>query len=241
MTTHARIPATAPSLTQRPAFVLPRFELPPPAVAGSPPPVPVLPSPQPCRAPAPPATTMLEQVQADSPAETAAAAASALHAPATQLRAAVSKLPAITLSFWVLKMAATTLGETGGDQISESMHVGYLATFALFMAIFLAAVTTQVRSGQLRPGLFWTVIVATSAAGTEMADFLFETIGIGVISGAMALIAPIVLIVLLGRTTGGSFSVTDITTRRDEVLYWATILTTNTIGTGLGDGLTAGI
>ncbi|MBC7460562.1 MAG: hypothetical protein H7287_04305 [Thermoleophilia bacterium] len=154
---------------------------------------------------------------------------------------ATSKLPAITLGFWALKMAATTLGETGGDQISEAMHVGFLTTFVIFMAVFLAAVVAQVRAGRLVPALFWTVIVATSAAGTEMADFIFKTVGIGVVSGAMALVAPIVLIVALGRITGGSFSVTDITSRRDEVLYWATILTTNTIGTGLGDGLTAGL
>ncbi|MBC7644409.1 MAG: hypothetical protein H7123_04725 [Thermoleophilia bacterium] len=149
----------------------------------------------------------------------------------------MGKLPQITALFWALKMAGTTLGETGGDQISEAMHVGYLATFFLFMAIFLIAVTAQVRAGRLIPALYWTVIVATSAAATEMSDFIDRTIGLGPVTGLMIMAAPLALVYTMGRSTGGSFSVTDIKSRKAEVMYWTTILTTNTIGTAVGDGL----
>jgi len=149
----------------------------------------------------------------------------------------VSKLPAITALFWVLKTAGTTPGETAGDFISEDLGVGFLMTFFLVMAVFLYVAWLQVRAGRLVLGLYWTVIVMTSMAGTEMADFIFNTIGIGVTSVALGFIAPIIVIYLLGKYTGGSFSVTDIRTRRDEVLFWALILTSNTIGTGIGDGL----
>jgi len=152
-------------------------------------------------------------------------------------RSGVSKLPEIAALFWVLKMAGTTLGETAGDFISEDLGVGFLMTFFLVMAAFLYVAWLQVRAGRLVLGLYWTVIVMTSMAGTEMADFIFNTIGIGVTSVALGFIAPIVVIYLLGKYTGGSFSVTDIRTRRDETLFWALILTTNTIGTGIGDGL----
>lgn len=149
------------------------------------------------------------------------------------------KLPQITALFWALKMAGTTLGETGGDYISEGLHVGFLMTFFLVMAAFLVLVNAQVKLGRLVPSLYWTVIVMTSMAGTEMADFIFHTLGIGFVSIVMGLIAPMVVVFLLGRFTGGSFSVTDIKSRRDEVLYWSLILTSNTIGTGIGDGLGA--
>jgi uncharacterized membrane-anchored protein len=152
-------------------------------------------------------------------------------------RRTTQKLPQITLLFWLTKMATTTLGETGGDQISESMHVGYLLTFFMFMALFLVAVTTQVRAGRLIPALYWTVITATSAAATEMSDFVDRTLGLGYLSGALFMGAPLIVIYALGKSTGGSFSVTDISSRREEVAYWTTILTSNTLGTAVGDGL----
>jgi uncharacterized membrane-anchored protein len=148
-----------------------------------------------------------------------------------------SKLPQITALFWALKMAATTVGETGGDQISEAMRVGFVGCFLIFLVVFLVAVTAQVRAGRFIPALYWTVIVATSAMGTELADFIFHTLGIGFVSIVLGLLAPMAIIYLLGRFTGGSFSVTDIKSRRDEALYWALILTSNTIGTGVGDGM----
>jgi uncharacterized membrane-anchored protein len=146
-----------------------------------------------------------------------------------------SKVPEVTLAFWVIKVAATTLGETGGDALSMTMHLGYALSTAVFFTLFMVAVAAQVASNTFRPFLYWGVIVATTTAGTTMADFADRSLGIGYVGGSLVLLIILMSVLGLWRFSVGSVSFNQIVSRKVEAFYWATILFSNTLGTALGD------
>ncbi len=157
--------------------------------------------------------------------------------------ATLSKVPEVTLTFWVIKIAATTLGETGGDAVSMSMHLGYAISTALFIGIFVAAVTAQIAVKSFHPFLYWAVIVATTTAGTTMADFADRSLGIGYAGGSAILLALLITSLGVWYWSAGSVSVSTVASPRIEMFYWATILFSQTLGTALGDWMadTAGL
>jgi len=146
-----------------------------------------------------------------------------------------SKVPEVTLLFWVLKIIATTLGETAGDAVTMSMNLGYLVGTAIFATIFVLAVTAQIRATKFHPYLFWFVIVATTTAGTTMADFFDRSLGIGYIGGTSILFVLLLACLGLWYWSLGSVSVNQLTSRKAEVFYWATVMFSQTLGTAAGD------
>ena len=149
----------------------------------------------------------------------------------------VNKLPAITASFWLMKITATTLGETGGDWLSMTMNFGYLLSTVIFFGIFVAALSAQLLSKKHHPFLFWTVIIATSTAGTTMSDYMDRTLELGYTLGAAILVTILFTLLALWKWSVGDVRVTHIRTRKAEIFYWVTILFSNTLGTALGDFL----
>ncbi len=148
-----------------------------------------------------------------------------------------SKVPAVTFGFWIIKIAATTLGETGGDALSMSLQLGYAISSVIFFAIFIAVVTVQIKSKVFYPLLYWAVIVATTTTGTTMADFADRSLGIGYVGGSLILFATVLLSLAAWWLTIGSVSVNRIDSPKVEIFYWITILFSNTLGTALGDFL----
>jgi uncharacterized membrane-anchored protein len=148
-----------------------------------------------------------------------------------------SKVPEVTLAFWIIKIGATTLGETGGDALSMTMQLGYAVSTAIFFAIFVVFVSAQIAAKSFRPFLYWAVIVATTTAGTTMADYADRSLGIGYVGGSLILFALLTIVLGLWRISVGSVSVDNIATPKVEAFYWATILFSNTLGTALGDFL----
>jgi uncharacterized membrane-anchored protein len=155
------------------------------------------------------------------------------------------KLPQVTALFWVLKIAATTLGETGGDLLAQTLHLGYAAASVLFLAIFAVSLLGQLRARSFHPALYWTVIAATSTAGTTISDFINRGPGsdsstdggLGYGAGAAILITGLAIVFAIWKLTGQTYDVAGITNVRAEVLYWSAILLSNTLGTSLGDYL----
>lgn len=152
-------------------------------------------------------------------------------------RAALSKLPEITLYFWIMKILCTTLGETGGDQLAQTMKIGYLVTSVVLVGFFLVSVLIQLRIDRLLPAVYWTVILATSMAGTTMSDFMNRSAGLGYARGAAVLISALLLVFACWKVSGRTFDVTQIRSFGGEMLYWTAILISNTLGTSLGDFL----
>lgn len=152
----------------------------------------------------------------------------------------LTKVPEVTLAFWIIKVAATTLGETGGDAVTMSMNLGYLIGTAIFAAIFIVAVRAQIAAKQLHPFLFWAVIVATTTAGTTLADFVDRSLGIGYLGGSLLLFALLLVSLGLWRWSLGSVSVNTIASPKAEAFYWATIMFSQTLGTALGDWMADG-
>ncbi len=148
-----------------------------------------------------------------------------------------SKVPAVTLGFWIIKIAATTLGETGGDAVTMSLHYGYLVGTAIFAAIFVVFVSAQIAAKRFHPFLYWAVIVATTTVGTTMADFFDRSLGIGYVGGSSILFALLMASLGVWYWSTGSVSVDTITNRKAEAFYWVTILFSQTLGTALGDFL----
>jgi uncharacterized membrane-anchored protein len=148
-----------------------------------------------------------------------------------------SKVPAVTLAFWVVKIAATTLGETGGDALSMSMNLGYGLSSLIFAGIFLLALAAQVSQKRYHPFNYWFVIVATTTVGTTVSDYLDRTLALGYTLSSVLLFACVLLVLALWRTSTGTVSVANIRSRKNEVFYWTTILASNTLGTALGDFL----
>ncbi len=149
----------------------------------------------------------------------------------------INKLPLITAAFWIMKITATTLGETGGDWLSMTMNVGYLASTVIFFTLFVVALLLQLTVKKHHPYLYWTVIIATSTAGTTMSDYMDRTLHLGYTRGAAILVAILFSLLALWRYSVGNVAVTDIRTRKAEIFYWLTILFSNTLGTALGDFL----
>ena len=148
---------------------------------------------------------------------------------------ALSKVPEVTLLFWIIKIAATTLGETGGDAVSMSMNLGYLVGTAIFAALFAAAVLAQLKAKTFRPLLYWTTIIATTTVGTTLADFADRTLGIGYAGGTTLLAALLLASFTIWYRTMGSVSVSTVNAPKAEVFYWVTIMFSQTLGTALGD------
>jgi uncharacterized membrane-anchored protein len=147
----------------------------------------------------------------------------------------LSKVPEVTLGFWLIKIAATTLGETGGDAVSMSMHLGYLAGTGIFAAIFLLAVIAQVRAQGFHPFRYWFTIIATTTVGTTLADFADRSLGVGYAGGSSLLLVLLLGSFFLWHRTLGSVSVSAVRSRKEEVFYWVTIMFSQTLGTALGD------
>jgi uncharacterized membrane-anchored protein len=148
---------------------------------------------------------------------------------------AVGKVPDVTLGFWVIKILATTLGETGGDAVTMSMGLGYLIGTGIFAAIFVAAVAAQLGARRFHPFLYWLVIVATTTVGTTLADFVDRSLGIGYLGGSSLLAALLMTSLLIWHRALGTVSVASIRSKRAEGFYWLTIMFSQTLGTALGD------
>ncbi len=149
----------------------------------------------------------------------------------------MSKLPAITAFFWIMKICATTLGETAGDLLSMTLNVGYALSSTILIGVFLVTLVTQMISKSYNPLLYWTVILSTSTAGTTMSDYMDRTLGLGYAVGSTILVTILVAMLAFWKFTVGSLSVTNIKTPKVELIYWTTILFSNTLGTALGDFL----
>jgi len=151
------------------------------------------------------------------------------------LAGALSKVPEVTLGFWVIKILATTLGETGGDSVTMSLNLGYLTGTFIFLGIFAVAVIAQITAKKFHPFIFWITIVATTTLGTTMADYVDRSLGIGYLGGSSILLAGLIASLAIWRWVEGSISVNTVATPRVEVFYWVTILFSQTLGTALGD------
>jgi uncharacterized membrane-anchored protein len=148
---------------------------------------------------------------------------------------AFSKVPEVTLLFWIIKILATTLGETGGDALSMSMHFGYLLSTGIFAALFAAAVMVQIMAKKFHPLIYWTTIIATTTVGTTMADFADRSLGIGYAGGTIILLTLLLGSLAAWYQTLGSVAVDTVSSPRSEVFYWITIMFSQTLGTALGD------
>lgn len=147
----------------------------------------------------------------------------------------LAKVPAVTLGFWIIKILATTLGETGGDAVSMSMGLGYLLSTGIFMLAFIVAVAIQIRAERFHPFTYWVTIVASTTVGTTLADYATRSLGIGYSGGSTLLLAMLALTVFVWHRTLGSIGVTSIRGGKAEVFYWLTIMCSQTLGTALGD------
>lgn len=154
---------------------------------------------------------------------------------ATIAQRSLSKVPEITLMFWIVKIAATTLGETGGDALSMSMNLGYLLSTAIFAVVFLIAVSAQISAKRFQPVLYWVTIVATTTVGTTLADFADRSLGIGYAGGSLLLLALLMLSLGIWYRTLGTVSVDTVHSPKAEMFYWVTIMFSQTLGTALGD------
>jgi len=150
-------------------------------------------------------------------------------------RAVLVKVPEVSLSFWIIKIAATTLGETGGDAVSMSMGLGYLLGTAIFALVFALAVGAQIRAQRFHPFLYWTTIVATTTVGTTLADFADRSLGIGYAGGSLLLFALLMASLAIWYRALGSVAVDTVSSPQAETYYWVTIMFSQTLGTALGD------
>lgn len=148
---------------------------------------------------------------------------------------AAIKVPAVTLGFWIIKILATTLGETAGDTVSMSWDMGYLVGTAIFGAALLVLVMLQIRAERFRPWLYWATIIASTTAGTTMADFATRSVGIGYTGGSAVLLGLVLLSLIVWHRLTGSISMENVAGPKSEALYWTTITFSQTLGTALGD------
>jgi uncharacterized membrane-anchored protein len=147
----------------------------------------------------------------------------------------LSKVPEVTLGFWIIKIAATTLGETGGDTLTMTLKWGYLAGTALFLGLLVMLVIAQILAKKFHPALYWATIVASTTFGTTMADFADRSLGIGYTGGSTLLLACLAVVLALWYWSQGTISVNTVTTPKVEAFYWAAITFSQTLGTALGD------
>ena len=148
---------------------------------------------------------------------------------------AAAKVPEVTLVFWLIKIAATTLGETAGDAVSMSMNLGYLAATGVFTAIMVAAVSAQIRAPGFSPFLYWGTIIASTTLGTTLADFADRSLGIGYPGGTLLLLSLLIGSLVLWRWKLGTVAVDSVNSPQSEVFHWVTIMFSQTLGTALGD------
>jgi uncharacterized membrane-anchored protein len=153
----------------------------------------------------------------------------------TNQQETLSKVPEVTLIFWIIKILATTLGETGGDAVSMSMNLGYLIGTGIFAAIFIVAVIAQVSVKKFHPILYWTTIIATTTVGTTLADFADRSLGIGYAGGTAILFTLLMASLFLWHRILGSVAVDTVSSPKAEIFYWVTIMFSQTLGTALGD------
>lgn len=166
--------------------------------------------------------------------------------PQSRLDAAgvvLSKVPQATIVFWIVKICATTVGETGGDAFSMSLHLGYLVSTAIFFVFLVVSVAVQVALKRFHPLSYWTVVVATTTVGTTLSDYLDRTAGLGYVISSAILFAGVIAVLLAWRLVTGHIAVDRIDNRRNEIFYWSAIVVSNTLGTALGDmtATTAGV
>lgn len=154
---------------------------------------------------------------------------------ATARQEAMAKVPQVTLAFWIIKILATTLGETGGDAVTMSMGLGYLAGTAIFAVLFVAMVVAQIRAERFHPFLYWATIVASTTVGTTLADFADRSLGIGYTGGSSLLLGLLLVSLFAWYRTLGSVAVETVGNPRSEAFYWITIMFSQTLGTALGD------
>ena len=147
----------------------------------------------------------------------------------------MSKVPEVTLVFWIIKIAATTLGETAGDTVTMSMGLGYLIGTAIFATLLVAFVIIQIRAKKFHPVIYWATIVASTTAGTTLADFADRSLGIGYLGGSTLLLLSVILSLWFWHRSLGSISVDTVSTPKAEAFYWLTITFSQTLGTALGD------
>jgi uncharacterized membrane-anchored protein len=148
---------------------------------------------------------------------------------------ALSKVPEVTLIFWVIKVLATTLGETGGDAVSMSMNLGYLLSTVIFAAVFVMAVTIQIVTEKFNPYIYWLTIIATTTVGTTLADLADRSLGIGYAGGTAILVTLLLVSLAIWHRTLGSIAVNTVSSPKSEMFYWVTIMFSQTLGTALGD------
>src|SRR5262245_24288848 len=149
----------------------------------------------------------------------------------------MSKVAPVNFAFWIMKICATTLGETAGDLLSMTLAVGYAGSSVVLLGLFLVSLAAQLRSSRFHAALYWTVILSTSTAGTTMSDFMDRTLGLGYARGSLILLACLSAVLIAWRRCEGTLSVSSIRSRRTEVFYWVAILFSNTLGTALGEFL----
>jgi uncharacterized membrane-anchored protein len=156
---------------------------------------------------------------------------------------AYSKVPEVTLVFWIIKVLATTLGETGGDAVTMSLQLGYLVGTAIFAIVFVVAVYAQIRAERFHPMLYWATIIASTTVGTTLADYADRSLGIGYTGGSTLLLSLLLASLFLWHRTLGSISVETVGDPKSEMFYWVTIMFSQTLGTALGDWVadTAGL
>src|SRR5271165_6675801 len=153
----------------------------------------------------------------------------------TTAKAQFSKVPAVTLIFWVIKIFCATLGETGGDAVTMSLNLGYLVGTLIFAAIFVVAVIVQIKAKKFHPFLYWFTIIATTTVGTTMADYADRTGGLGYAWGTATLLALVLLSLGLWNRSTGSVAMGTVSSPKSEIFFWVTIMFSQTLGTALGD------
>ncbi|WP_425602966.1 hypothetical protein [Horticoccus luteus] len=147
----------------------------------------------------------------------------------------MSKVPQITLGFWLIKILATTVGETGGDAFSMTLQLGYAVSSLIFLAFFAVTLTAQVSARRYHPAFYWAVVVATTTVGTTMSDYMDRTLGLGYVKSSLLLLTVVLVLLFIWHRSVGRIEFERITTRKEEIFYWVTILASNTLGTALGD------
>jgi uncharacterized membrane-anchored protein len=146
-----------------------------------------------------------------------------------------SKVPKVTIAFWIAKILATTLGETGGDALSMTLDLGYAVSSLIFLAFFVVTLAAQMAAKRYHPLFYWAVVVATTTVGTTTSDYFDRTLGLGYVKSSAILFGLVLLVLVAWHRAAGRIAIDDIRTRKDEVFYWLTILISNTLGTALGD------
>jgi len=148
---------------------------------------------------------------------------------------AFSKVARVTLAFWVVKILATTLGETGGDALSMTLNLGYALSTLIFLVFFAITLAAQVASRRYHPLFYWAVVVATTTVGTTTSDYLDRTVGLGYVKSSIMLFCAVISVLVAWHYSTGEIAVDHVTTRKNEIFYWITILVANTLGTAVGD------